>query len=536
MNYASLIKYIKDVAINNPLVKETIDGDIYQINNKENQYGVFCVTGNVATRNDHTTTYEFTLFYVDRLLEDQSNKNVVQTDAIICIQSVCNFINQNNENINISTPINYELFTQRFTDQCAGAFATINMEVEDSLGDCDLFYEGLLLDPTGATSGTSILDNYYTKAEVEELIRNATHDADMVDYDNSKTGLDATTAQDAIDKLYEITIDDPTFKAWLNTNATYLNVLLTEQPTNPENKYLNALRQWVEIAIGGAGYEAPLYYTNINSTIHIIGSDTLFYKKISYQPELGETPLTVQSKNNVRTLVGTYLYDAQISTTTIDSGNFGFKLKCKVNNTQGTNVIEYVPFLYHIDGTRTDLFTCISDPITNTIFLDNFKQFPSDTIHCVETDRLGVDVYFKSSSAALKTLDALIGDGHASYMVTPLRLRHDGLRDLDGNPNFLHINQEQKNKLINNYTYKILNTTVSTWSDSTTYSDYKYEAIVNINNLKESDSVEVIYNIIDAGSSNYAPGGELYEGYIKIFAKVNTTITIPTLVITKIDL
>ena len=173
MNFASLIKYIKDVAINNPLVKQAIDGDIYQINSKENQYGVFCVTSDVITRNDHTTTYNFTLFYVDRLLEDQSNKNVVQTDGVMCIQSVCNFINQNNENINISTPINYQLFTQRFTDQCAGAWATINMEVEDSLGDCDLFYEGLLLDPTGATSGTSILDNYYTKAEVEDLISNA---------------------------------------------------------------------------------------------------------------------------------------------------------------------------------------------------------------------------------------------------------------------------------------------------------------------------------------------------------------------------
>ena len=173
MNYASLIKYIKDVAINNPLVKQTIDGDIYQINSKENQYGVFCVTSDMVTRNDHTTTYDFTLFYVDRLLEDQSNKNVVQTDGIICIQSVCNFINQNNENINISTPITYQLFTQHFTDQCAGAWATISMEVEDSLGDCDLFYEGLLLDPTGATLGTSIIDNYYTKAEVEDLIRDA---------------------------------------------------------------------------------------------------------------------------------------------------------------------------------------------------------------------------------------------------------------------------------------------------------------------------------------------------------------------------
>lgn len=329
MNYASLIKYIKDVAINNPLVKETIDGDIYQINSKENQYGVFCVTGNVATRNDHTTTYEFTLFYVDRLLEDQSNKNVVQTDAIICIQSVCNFINQNNENINISTPINYELFTQRFTDQCAGAFATINMEVEDSLGDCDLFYEGLLLDPTGATSGTSILDNYYNKAEVEELIRNATHDADMVDYDNSKTGLPAVTIQDAVDQLHEI--------IGINTEDI-------------ENKADKAT------TLSGYGITDAYTQTEINTKL-----------------------------NNIRT-------------------------------------------------------------------------------------------------------------------------------------------------------YKILNTPVATWLNSTTHTKYPYEAIIPIENIKESDSVEVIYNIMDAGSGNYAPGGELHEGYIKIFSKVNTEITIPTLVITKIDL
>ena len=279
---------------------------------------------------------------------------------------------------------------------------------------------------------------YNTKEEITDIVEQINLDKQDKLTPGQRINIDDNNVISADSEV------DPMFKAWLQANAIYLAALLDEQPTNPENKYLNALRQWIEIAIGGAGYEAPIYYTNLNSTTHIIGSDTLFYKKISYQPEAGETPITVQSKDNVRTLVGTYLYDAQIATTTIDSGNFGFKLKCKVNNTQGTNVIEYVPFLYHIDGTRTDLFTCISDPITNTTFLDNFKQYPSDTIHCVETDRLGVDVYFKSSSNAFKTLDALIGDGHASYMVTPLRLRHDGLRDLDGNPNFLHITAAQK--------------------------------------------------------------------------------------------
>ena len=95
---------------------------------------------------------------------------------------------------------------------------------------------------------------------------------------------------------------------------------------------------------------------------------------------------------------------------------------------------------------------------------------------------------------------------------------------------------EINTKLNNNRTYKILNTPVSTWSNSTTYTKYPYEAVILIENIKESDSVEVIYNNIDASSGNYAPGGELYNGYIKLYSKVNTTITIPTLVITKIDL
>ena len=98
-------------------------------------------------------------------------------------------------------------------------------------------------------------------------------------------------------------------------------------------------------------------------------------------------------------------------------------------------------------------------------------------------------------------------------------------------------NKTEINTIINNNrTYPILNTVVSTWSASTAYSKYAYEASIPIENLKESDLVEVIYSIPDAESTNYAPGGELYEGYIKIFAKVNTEITIPTLVITKIDL
>ena len=90
--------------------------------------------------------------------------------------------------------------------------------------------------------------------------------------------------------------------------------------------------------------------------------------------------------------------------------------------------------------------------------------------------------------------------------------------------------------LINNYTYKIEDTIVSTWTASTAYVGYDYQAQINIPNLTESDIVSVIFDGVEAISGNYYPIIQIYEGYILIFSKVNTTITIPTIEITKIDL
>ena len=90
--------------------------------------------------------------------------------------------------------------------------------------------------------------------------------------------------------------------------------------------------------------------------------------------------------------------------------------------------------------------------------------------------------------------------------------------------------------LINNYTYKIEDTIVSTWTASTAYAGYDYQAQINIPNLTESDIVSVIFDGVEAISGNYYPIIQIYEGYILIFSKVNATITIPTIEITKIDL
>ena len=119
---------------------------------------------------------------------------------------------------------------------------------------------------------------------------------------------------------------------------------------------------------------------------------------------------------------------------------------------------------------------------------------------------------------------------------TPLSVRHDQTRDKNGNPLFLHATQAQHDRWTNNYSYKIEDTSVSSWSASNKYADFGYQAQINIENLTENDIVSVVFSGADVINGNYYPTIEIYEGYILVFSKVNATITIPTIEITKIDL
>ena len=115
-------------------------------------------------------------------------------------------------------------------------------------------------------------------------------------------------------------------------------------------------------------------------------------------------------------------------------------------------------------------------------------------------------------------------------------IEHDDTLNKNGNPLFQHLTQTQIDRFTNNYSYKIEDTSVSTWAASTAYAGYGFQAQINIADLSEFDSVNVVFGLLDAISGNYAPAIEIYSGYILVFSKVNTTITIPTIEITKIDL
>ena len=115
-------------------------------------------------------------------------------------------------------------------------------------------------------------------------------------------------------------------------------------------------------------------------------------------------------------------------------------------------------------------------------------------------------------------------------------IEHDDTLNKNSNPLFQHLTQTQIDRFTNNYTYKIEDTSVSTWAASTAYAGYGFQSQINIPNLTENDIASVTFAGVDVISGNYYPTIQIYEGYILVFAKVNATITIPTIEITKIEL
>lgn len=75
------------------------------------------------------------------------------------------------------------------------------------------------------------------------------------------------------------------------------------------------------------------------------------------------------------------------------------------------------------------------------------------------------------------------------------------------------------------------NVTASTWVADNTYADYPYRCAIPIAGVTASDIPEVVYDVPEATSGDYAPVAISYLGGVYIYSAVNTSITIPTIVI-----
>ncbi len=75
--------------------------------------------------------------------------------------------------------------------------------------------------------------------------------------------------------------------------------------------------------------------------------------------------------------------------------------------------------------------------------------------------------------------------------------------------------------------------TASSWSADSTYDGFGYRCAIALSGVTASDVAEVIFSQAQASSGEYAQVCETYAGGVYIYSSVNTTITIPTIVVHK---
>lgn len=79
---------------------------------------------------------------------------------------------------------------------------------------------------------------------------------------------------------------------------------------------------------------------------------------------------------------------------------------------------------------------------------------------------------------------------------------------------------------------KVTNASPSFASDNT-YQDYGYKGTITVTGATASMRPEVIFGLTEAMSGNYAPICESGAGVVYIYAKVNTPITVPLVIVHK---
>ena len=130
MTLSEVIRTMEVVASKQPSINMVVENDVFRLNNKADaRYGVFAFTqGQHSTSIDsNLITYAFTLFYVDRLKNDRSNQIEIQS---VWIQTLDNIIRAMDEiGIYTETSYSFQVFNQRFTDECAGVFCNVNLSV-----------------------------------------------------------------------------------------------------------------------------------------------------------------------------------------------------------------------------------------------------------------------------------------------------------------------------------------------------------------------------------------------------------------------
>lgn len=188
MNIREFSNAVGLIALNYPTVQEYSEGDIYNYLNTGDGHKYPCIFLTIESVEEgelNSQTLTGSLFYVDRLLNDSSNRLMVQTAAISTLKILTGKINDN-----ISGEmevVSYQPFTEKFADWCAGAFCEFSFTYITDLecGEYDelalnvkengvydiLGYEKIVVSiPQEGVSAGWVRDYTYSKKETDDKL------------------------------------------------------------------------------------------------------------------------------------------------------------------------------------------------------------------------------------------------------------------------------------------------------------------------------------------------------------------------------
>lgn len=195
MNIVQLYDYIGQIAQTIPIVHSYSNQTPYEYwNTHEVKYGsVIFAVKTVRTQNN-IAKFDCVLYYGDRLNETGSNRDSVQSDAIGVLDSIVSRLNCSDRVEYVTYPFQTTLFEQKFADNLAGAYTNITIDLPATGNCCDYnllddYYTKSQIDDKleNIEAGEVDLSNYYTKAQVDKKLSDIEEgDIDLTNYYTKK--------------------------------------------------------------------------------------------------------------------------------------------------------------------------------------------------------------------------------------------------------------------------------------------------------------------------------------------------------------
>lgn len=130
MTLLETIRSIESVASQQPSVNMIVRNDIFRLNAvPDARYGVFAwlQREHDASVESSLITFAFTFFYVDRLTENNSNQMEIQSVGIETLDNIIRTLDE--KGVFVETEYTFQVFNQRFADECAGVMTNVRISV-----------------------------------------------------------------------------------------------------------------------------------------------------------------------------------------------------------------------------------------------------------------------------------------------------------------------------------------------------------------------------------------------------------------------